>query len=309
MMNFERDPNEIRLQGRGGQGIVTAGELLGKAAILEGKFAQSVPTFGPERRGALSSCSLRIGERPILLKCSATTANVLCLLDPTIWHFVNVTIGLVEGSHLIFNTTKSPEEVDQELRSGKHGYVLTLGKYSISTVDATSIALEILGRPITNTAMMGALAGATGLLRMESVAKVLESKFGDRAAKNVESATKACKELKCMQRSGEGRPALETKQKVEGMQRYGDYVKNSKNTLTYDPGWSLDNKTGAWRSQRPVKSDEKCTDCALCWFYCPEGCIAKDGFEIDYTYCKGCGICAAECNLGAIVMERESEQE
>jgi 2-oxoacid:acceptor oxidoreductase gamma subunit (pyruvate/2-ketoisovalerate family)/2-oxoacid:acceptor oxidoreductase delta subunit (pyruvate/2-ketoisovalerate family) len=313
--NTMRDVEEIRLQGRGGQGIVTAGELLGKAAILEGKHAQSVPTFGPERRGALSSCSLRIAERPILLKCSATTANVLCLLDPTIWHFVDITAGLLEGSRLVFNTTLSPEEIDDELRSGKHGYVLPLREYSIFTVDATSIALEVLGRPITNTAMMGAFAGATGLVRADSIAAVLGEKFGDRAGKNVESAEKASEALRSVHRSLEGAPAARPVApgappgKAKGLQRYAEYVEHAKNTLTYDPGWALDNATGAWRARRPVKSGEKCNDCALCWFYCPEGCIAKDGFVIDYTYCKGCGICATECRAGAIVMEREGEPE
>ncbi|MFQ5823812.1 MAG: 2-oxoacid:acceptor oxidoreductase family protein [bacterium] len=187
--------NEIRLQGRGGQGIVTAGELLGKAAILEGKFAQSIPTFGPERRGALSSCSLRISNRAILLKCSSTTADVLCLLDPTIWHFVNITIGFVENGRLIFNTTKSPEEVNEELRSGKYGYSLTTQNYSLFTVDATGIALEIMGKAITNTAMMGAFARATGLVQMKSVASVLKEKFGNRADINIQIASKAYENL------------------------------------------------------------------------------------------------------------------
>jgi len=199
--SLDRRVHEIRLQGRGGQGIVTAGDLLGKAAILEGKYAQSIPTFGPERRGALSSCSLRIGDRPILLKCSATNANVLCLLDPTIWHFVNITAGLLEGSRLVFNTTHSPEEIDEELHSGRHGYVLGLTEYSVFTVDATSIALEVLGRPITNTAMMGAFAGATGLVTLDSIAAVLQEKFGDRAAKNIESAERAASQLRSLTRS------------------------------------------------------------------------------------------------------------
>lgn len=199
--NSKKSPNtkeaikEIRLQGRGGQGIVTAGELLGKAAILEGKFAQSIPTFGPERRGALSSCSLRISNRLILLKCSATTADVLCLLDPTIWRFVNITAGFVENGLLIFNTTKSPEVVNEELRSGKYGYTVTTQNYSLFTVDATGIALEIMGKAVTNTAMMGAFAKATGLVQMESVESVLKGKFGNRADINIRMATKAYEDL------------------------------------------------------------------------------------------------------------------
>ena len=186
---------EIRLQGRGGQGIVTAGDLLGKAAIIEGKFAQSIPTFGPERRGALSSCSLRISNRSILLKCSSTMADVLCLFDPTIWHFINITAGFVENGTLIFNTTKSPEEIRDELTSGKYGYTLTANQYTVFTVDATSIALEVMGKAITNTAMMGAFAKATGLVQMESVSSVLNEKFGDRADINIEMAKKAYESL------------------------------------------------------------------------------------------------------------------
>lgn len=195
-MNPKEEIKEIRLQGRGGQGIVTAGELLGRAAISEGKFAQAIPTFGPERRGALSTCSLRISNRPILLKCSSTIADVLCLFDPTIWHFINITAGFVEEKGtLIFNTTKSPEEINEELLSGRYGYKLASQSYSVFTVDATGIALEIIGKPITNTAMMGGFAKATGLIQMESVTSVLKEKFGNSADINIESAMKAYENL------------------------------------------------------------------------------------------------------------------
>jgi pyruvate ferredoxin oxidoreductase delta subunit len=63
--------------------------------------------------------------------------------------------------------------------------------------------------------------------------------------------------------------------------------------------------TGEWRVFRPVKEDEKCNDCLLCWVYCPEACIAKSTLEIDYQYCKGCGICAVECPTAAITMVKE----
>ena len=92
-----------------------------------------------------------------------------------------------------------------------------------------------------------------------------------------------------------------------GMEKYEAFVKRAKDSLTYDPGWSLDNKTGAWRTVRPVFDEEKCSDCGLCWLYCPEGCITRDTWEINYEYCKGCGICAEECRHEAITMEREGE--
>lgn len=188
--------HEIKLAGRGGQGVVTAGDLLGKAVVLEGRHAQSMPTFGPERRGALSSSTLRVSESEILLKCSSTHPDVLCVLDPTIWHHVNITLGLQEGGKLIFNSPRSPEELVDELRTGAHGYSLGISSYEVFAVDATNIALEVMGRPITNTAMMGALVGAIGLVDMSSIERVLAEKFGKRGEMNIKAAAAACEAMK-----------------------------------------------------------------------------------------------------------------
>jgi 2-oxoacid:acceptor oxidoreductase gamma subunit (pyruvate/2-ketoisovalerate family) len=190
--------HEIRLVGRGGQGVVTAGDLLGKAAVLEGRYAQSIPTFGPERRGALSQCTLRISADEILLKCSSTSPSILLVLDPTIWHHFNVMLGLKEGGTLIFNAAESPAELDAAIREGRHGYRLPVEDFRLFAVDATGIALEVLGRPITNTSMMGALAGATGVLSMDSVAQVLEERFGKKGAMNVEAARAAADRIRVL---------------------------------------------------------------------------------------------------------------
>ncbi len=90
-----------------------------------------------------------------------------------------------------------------------------------------------------------------------------------------------------------------------GMERYEDFVRRARSTLTYDPGWSRDNRTGSWRTERPILDTSRCTDCALCWLFCPDGCIERDTWAIDLTYCKGCGVCAQECKRGAITMARE----
>ncbi len=71
-----------------------------------------------------------------------------------------------------------------------------------------------------------------------------------------------------------------------------------------EPGNSVKNKTGSWRTFKPILDKEKCIDCGNCILFCPEGCITKD-YDIDYDYCKGCGICAEECPVKAIKMERE----
>jgi len=66
--------------------------------------------------------------------------------------------------------------------------------------------------------------------------------------------------------------------------------------------------TGEWRVFRPVKDETKCNNCLICWIYCPEACISKSDIEIDYQYCKGCGICAEECPTKAIVMVKEEKR-
>jgi pyruvate ferredoxin oxidoreductase gamma subunit len=179
---------EIRLVGRGGHGVVTAGELLGQAALLEGRWAQAIPTFGPERRGALSSCTVRIGDSEILLKCSGTAPTVLVIFDATIWHHAPVTLGMVDEGVLVFNSPHAPGQVEAELRDGTHGYRLAAERCRFYTLDATAIALEHVGRAITNTTMMGALSGATGIVGMEAVERVLLDRFGDKASNNIEAA-------------------------------------------------------------------------------------------------------------------------
>jgi pyruvate ferredoxin oxidoreductase gamma subunit len=186
----------VRLVGRGGQGVVTAGDLLGKAAVGGGRFAQSIPTFGPERRGALSLATLRIDDDEILLKCTASQPDVVLVLDPTIWHFANVLLGLRDGASLIFNTPHSPAEIDRDLREGRYGYRPPVTRYRVLTVDATDIALSVLGRAITNTAMMGAFVGATGILTMDAVEAVLRDRFPAKADANIEAARLARERLK-----------------------------------------------------------------------------------------------------------------
>ena len=90
-----------------------------------------------------------------------------------------------------------------------------------------------------------------------------------------------------------------------GMEKYEAFVRRATSTLTYDPGWSRDNRTGSWRSERPVLQPERCNGCGICWMFCPDGCIDPETFVADLVYCKGCGICAEECPVNAIEMVPE----
>ncbi|MEW5760329.1 MAG: 2-oxoacid:acceptor oxidoreductase family protein [Candidatus Thermoplasmatota archaeon] len=164
---------EIKFYGRGGQGIVTAGEITAKCCLLEGKYAQFIPTFGPERRGGPSICSLRISDEPILLKCNVGKADVACVFDRTIWKFLD--IGLKEDGIAIFNSAKKISNFE------KKSYI----------VDATDIAIRILGRNITNTTMLGAFSKVTGLIKIDTLINVLKEMFDDKAEKNIECALEA----------------------------------------------------------------------------------------------------------------------
>jgi pyruvate ferredoxin oxidoreductase gamma subunit len=187
--------HEIKLFGRGGQGIVTAGNLLSEAAAYGGDYAQSIPTFGPERRGGPSICSLRISDQPILLRCAVTSPETLCVFDPTIWHFVNILLGFEDNGKMIFNTQMSPKDVEIVLKEGKYGYRLENNGYEIWTIDATEISARILGRPITNTTMLGAFAKATGFVEMDNVKKAIENRFPDAVDENYQAAEEAANKI------------------------------------------------------------------------------------------------------------------
>ena len=174
---------EIRLHGRGGQGAVTSAELIAIAAINQGSFAQAFPSFGPERRGAPVTAFTRIDEKPIRIKTQIYEPDVVVVLDPSLLDTVDVTAGLKEGGMVIVNTEKTKEEVLEKLK--KKPAKLTL-------VDATTIALEILGLPITNTSILGAVAKATGIVKIESVEEAIKETFsGELGEKNAKAAREA----------------------------------------------------------------------------------------------------------------------
>lgn len=162
---------EIRFHGRGGQGVVTAARLLAEAAFLEGKYCQAFPFFGAERRGAPVVAFARIDNKPIRVRTQVYEPNHVVVLDPTLPEAVNVVAGLKRGGLAVINAKKTPEGI----KSAK-----------VALTDATAIAIETLGVPITNTAMLGALAKATEVVSLDSLVKSIERHFkGKLAEKNV----------------------------------------------------------------------------------------------------------------------------
>lgn len=171
---------EIRFHGRGGQGVVTAARLLAEAAFLEGKHCQAFPFFGAERRGAPVVAFARIDRKPIRTRTQIYEPNHVVVLDPTVLEAVNVTSGLKRGGVAVINAEEAPD---------------VLKGTKVALVDATSIALDKLGVPITNTAMLGALAKATRVVSLDSLITAVEKLFKEKlAVKNV-AAAKAAYEM------------------------------------------------------------------------------------------------------------------
>ena len=180
-----KQPIEIRWHGRGGQGAVTSIGLVAEAAINEGKFAQAFPSFGPERRGAPVSAFIRIdSKKPIRIRAEITEPDVVVVLDPGLLRIVNVTSGLNENGILIINTKKSFQAIESEFKI----------KQKLATIDATKIARELLGVPIVNTSMVGALIRATGVVKLESLIEPLQHRFGRLAERNISAMKKAYEE-------------------------------------------------------------------------------------------------------------------
>lgn len=180
---------EVRWHGRGGQGAWTASELLARAAVYEGKFIQSFPEFGPERMGAPVTAFTRISTEPIRIHCAVYDPDVVAVLDPTLLKTVPVADGLSEDGIIVINSKDSPIEIKKLLNSDK-------GK--VWTVSATEIAIKILGMPITNTAMLGAVARVTDMVSLESVEKIVKERFRrDIAEKNFTVIKEAYEEVRC----------------------------------------------------------------------------------------------------------------
>lgn len=159
---------EIRWHGRGGQGAVTAAKILAESALLDGKFIQAFPEYGPERAGAPVRSYTRISPSPINMHSQVTEPKVVVVLDPTLLEVIDITEGLTEDGTLIINTNESPKELRERLN---------IKGRKIFTVSATDIAIKELKRNIPNTPMIAALVKVLGILEMGAVEKNFKQKF------------------------------------------------------------------------------------------------------------------------------------
>jgi pyruvate ferredoxin oxidoreductase gamma subunit len=183
---------EITWYGRGGQGVVTAGKVLAETALEAGRYFQSAPEYGPERAGAPIRAYTRLSDEPISLHSNIEEPDIVVVLDPTVIGPVDVTAGLKQDGVIIVNTPKTPAEMRKQLKRSSGRVV---------TIDATRIAIDEIGRDITNTPLLGAFAAVTGIFGVDEIVSQTRHRFGKKLAPavvdaNVRAIERAANEIK-----------------------------------------------------------------------------------------------------------------
>ena len=179
---------QVRIHGRGGQGVVTAAEMLSVAAFEEGRHAQAFPSFGSERTGAPVVAFCRIADTEIRLREPIMAPDALIIQDPTLLHQVDVFAGLRPDGYILINTNKSFEEL------GLADFVKSHRAERLRTVSATDLALKHVGRPVPNVPLLGGFAAVSGIIQLASVIKAINGRFSGKVAEgNIAAATEAYK--------------------------------------------------------------------------------------------------------------------
>ncbi len=316
---------EVRIHGRGGQGSVTAAELLAVAAFEDGKYSQAFPFFGVERRGAPVTAFTRLSDKKIRLRSQVYEPDYVIVQDATLIGAVDVTAGLKPGGVVIVNSEKSADEIGLDKQ------------IDVRTIDATGIALEIIGRPIVNTTLLGAFAGATGEISIDSIKNSVLARFPGKVGElNVQAAEKAYTQMSAS-RAVPKHTKQRTRTRVAKVQPEDEKIKKG---VIGRPGTSEATKTGDWRVFYPEFDMDQCIRCGKCIENCPDAAIrervlhgkeaeeakkraeelekagkikkvavkkADIQYQLNPEYCKGCGICANECPIKGIKMKLEEK--
>ena len=176
---------EIRFHGRGGQGAVTAANILAEAAFREGKDVQAFPYFGVERRGAPVTAFTKIDDDPKRVRSQIYEPDFVVVLDQSLLKSIDVALGMKPEGIILVNIDKKPETIKKEIK----------GDFKIATVDATGIAIShklgTKAAPIVNTAILGAFAKVTGLVKIESIVDSIKMKAPLKKDENAEAAVEA----------------------------------------------------------------------------------------------------------------------
>jgi pyruvate ferredoxin oxidoreductase gamma subunit len=174
---------QIRIHGRGGQGVVSASELLAVAAFEEGKYSQSFPSFGSERMGAPVQAFARISDIPITTREPVMEPDMLIIQDPTLFHSVNVFEGVKTDGYLLINSSRTPEQL------GIAEFTSKYPAHHVITMPATELALKYIKQAKPNTVLLGAFAAMSQMVKVPALEKAIEDKFSSRIARPNIAAT------------------------------------------------------------------------------------------------------------------------
>ena len=287
---------ELRLHGRGGQGIKTAGRVVGTAAFHEGYHVQDSPMYGPERRGAHVSSFVRISDEQIEGRGYIFHPDAVVVADTSLLETSPSPLqGLKKGGAIIINTP---------------GGVGALNGYRVAAYDVSSSASRILGRRGAISAGVGALAcKALGVAGLESVLEAVKDEMHELGLRDevVEANIRLAEEIYRNAPSVEIETTTQREEITTAKIVEIPYLEPSSSTsMILNLGNSRIKRTGAWRSSTPVIDYGRCTRCMICFIYCPDACISLDEDltpRIDYDNCKGCLICFTECPVKAVKAE------
>ncbi len=166
----------VRFHGRGGQGVVTAAELLAFAAFSEDRYAQAFPSFGSERMGAPVTSFCRIDDKPIRTHEPVTDPDALLIQDPTLLHQADLFAGLKPGGYVLLNSTRSFGELGLAEFAARHD------SGRLRTLPASNLAMAHLGRPLPGAPMLGGLAALTGVVGLDAVLAAIAERFAGKVA-------------------------------------------------------------------------------------------------------------------------------
>jgi len=288
----------VRFHGRGGQGAKTASRILGNAAFNDDYFTQDFPIYGAERRGAQVTAFTRFSREEITERGFIFSPDISAVMDDSLIAdpLANPFAGLRKGGVAVVNTTKPSASI-------------VPGRDDVSAVclDLTGQALKVLGKPILSAGIAAAVAKISGIGKEATLAAVAEELndiglSAEMVQKNVDFAAAIYQEVSPVELRTTELPSQAELVPLAVVVSEGGIER-----VTHT-GNSAVRHTGNWRTYMPTIDYGRCTDCMICYAYCPESAmsVGPDGrVTIDYDNCKGCMICLTECPLKAITQTRE----
>ncbi len=294
----------IRFHGRGGQGMKTASRILGSAAFQAGWIVQDSPVYGAERRGAPIAAFTRMAHDPILERGAITAPNLVVVADDTLLTepAAQPLTGCDSTCVLLLNSYHDAADIP----------ALAHHEGRILTADFTTLALKTTETLASlSTALGVAAACLLGLTCEESLAG-LESELSltHLNAEQLETNRQLARDVYTQATSWEPVPESnhETQLPAPALVKVQFAPPTQAAPSIYAVSNSPQRHTGSWRQFRPVLQPEKCTQCWLCFVWCPEAAISLDHNEfpiVDYDVCKGCLLCSHECPTHAFSVEKE----